>query len=197
MIIGVCGFIGSGKNTVAEYLMNKYGFYPISFADTLKNMSSSLFGWDREMLEGNTPESRFAREQKDEWWSKKLGFDISPRYALQLMGTEVMRNNFHEDIWVIAAERKILQHNNVVISDVRFPNEMDMICQNGGQLWCVRRGPNPEWFDTAKNNPDKMGDLYPKVHSSEYIWVSRTMDFVIDNDSALEVLYKKIDDIIG
>ena len=58
MIIGVVGFIGSGKGTVADILQNDYGYQKISFADSLKDTVASVFSWPRELLEGDTDVSR-------------------------------------------------------------------------------------------------------------------------------------------
>jgi ABC-type glutathione transport system ATPase component len=66
-IIGIVGFIGSGKDTVADYLVNFHRFKRESFANSLKDAVSQVFGWDRELLEGRTQESREWRETKDEW----------------------------------------------------------------------------------------------------------------------------------
>ena len=108
MIIGLCGLIGSGKNTAADYLMEKHDFISVSFAETLKDAAACIFGWDREMLEGATSEAREAREVKDEWWSERLGYEVSPRSMLQFMGTEVMRDHLHSDIWSLATEKRIV-----------------------------------------------------------------------------------------
>ena len=54
MIIGICGFIGSGKDTIADYLVNLHHFRRESFANTLKDAVAQVFGWDRTMLEGRT-----------------------------------------------------------------------------------------------------------------------------------------------
>ena len=59
MIIGICGLIGSGKGTVADVLVEEHKFEKISFADKLKDSVSILFDWPRDMLEGETPDSRF------------------------------------------------------------------------------------------------------------------------------------------
>ena len=72
MIIGVCGFIGSGKDTIADYLVNFHGFRRESFASTLKDAVSQVFGWDRTMLEGRTKQAREWREQVDPWWAERL-----------------------------------------------------------------------------------------------------------------------------
>ena len=52
MIVGICGWIGSGKDTIADYLVNVHQFRRDSFASTLKSAVAEVFGWDREMLEG-------------------------------------------------------------------------------------------------------------------------------------------------
>ena len=78
MIIGICGLIGSGKGTVADFLVEHQGFTKISFADKLKDGVASVFDWDREMLEGKTPESRAWREKVDPYWSTETGNPITP-----------------------------------------------------------------------------------------------------------------------
>jgi hypothetical protein len=103
MIIAICGLQGSGKDTIGSYLINKYDFTKLSFAGILKDIVAILFGWDREMLEGATKESRDWREGVDSWWSEKLQIpNLSPRYVLQYFGTDLFRNHFHPDIWVIS-----------------------------------------------------------------------------------------------
>lgn len=69
-IIGVVGFIGSGKNTVGNFLIDSLGYKQDSFAGPLKDCVSVVFGWDRQMLEGDTKESRAWRDSPDEWWEK-------------------------------------------------------------------------------------------------------------------------------
>ena len=51
MILGVTGLIGSGKDTIADYLVTEHGFKRVSFAASLKDAVAAVFGWDREMLE--------------------------------------------------------------------------------------------------------------------------------------------------
>lgn len=197
MIIGLCGLIGSGKGTVAEHLMKEHDYIGTSFAETLKDAAACIFGWDREMLEGATQESRYEREQKDEWWSERLGWEVSPRKMLQFMGTEVMRDNLDHYIWAHATEKRMLdtidyfsrltgQKPNFVISDVRFPNEIAMIRRNGGQVWHIQRGELPDWFGTND----------PAIHESEKAWNNEDFDAIIHNDSDIATLCKAVDNLL-
>jgi hypothetical protein len=191
MIIGVVGFIGSGKGTVADVLVNKYSFHKLSFADTVKDATAAIFGWPRGLLEGDTDESRAWREIPDEWWSKRFGYNISPRLALQMMGTEAGRDVFHKDLWVYSLERKMELYPNVVIADVRFPNEIKFIQDKGGFVIRVKRGLDPEWYDVAyhankEGNTDLMID-YP-IHYSEWAWIGSIMDHELHNTGTVSML---------
>jgi hypothetical protein len=66
MVIGLVGFLGSGKGTVADTL-KLYNFIPESFSNPLKDAVAIIFGWDRSLLEGDTKESREFRETVDEF----------------------------------------------------------------------------------------------------------------------------------
>lgn len=195
MIIGICGFIGSGKDTVANYLVTKYNFRRESFAGSLKDAVAAVFSWDREMLEGLTPEAREWREQPDIWWTERLGRTVTPRLMLQLWGTEVCRRGFHDDIWTASVEAKILKSaSNVVISDCRFPNEVESIRRMGGKVIRVVRGENPEWYDIAVNanlgDPLAQGTLQTLgIHASETSWVGTKFDAEIHNNGTVIELY--------
>ena len=205
MIIGICGFIGSGKDTIADYLVNLHHFRRESFASTLKDAVSQVFGWDRTMLEGRTKQAREWREQVDPWWAQRLGIPhLTPRYILQQWGTEVCRKNFHDDIWIASLENKLRNsRDDVVISDCRFPNEIAAIKQSGGMVVRVIRGPEPEWYDAAvsrNRGPDgnspwslsgrKLAQV--GVHDSETAWVGTRFDVVLDNNGTLDDLYQQV-----
>ena len=210
MIIGICGLIGSGKDTIADYLQNIHQFRRESFASTLKDAVAHVFGWPRDLLEGRTRESREWREQVDPWWSERLDMPhLTPRYVLQVWGTEVARRSFHDDIWIASLENKLRKtQDDVVISDCRFPNEISAIKRAGGTVIRVTRGPEPEWYDLAvtvnrghKNNINwclSKNELEKySVHSSETAWVGTDFDEVIDNNAdGLDNLYKQINDLV-
>jgi len=214
-VIGITGLIGSGKGTVSDFLIED-GFVKIAFADALKDAVAKIFGWPRELLEGDTEESRTWREQPDNWWAERLQRPyFSPRVALQLMGTEASRNVFHADIWVSVLERKIsnLQADGavrgVVVPDVRFVNEIECIKRLGGTLVRVQRGPLPDhWEETSRYNKIlnllETGSeddsefavrhrawLDDNIHMSEWAWIGMdNPDFVIFNNFDLATLQK-------
>lgn len=182
-IIGITGLASSGKDTIGDILVNNLpNWEKMSFASHLKDVVSLLFGMDRKMLSGETPEDRIIREQPDEFWSKKIGKEFTPRNALQIIGTNLLRNNFHQNIWIDCLERKILKSNkNIIITDVRFKNEIDMIRNNGGEIWRVERGELPKWFRKVelfnKDTSDLKYDIpyyVPEIlniHESEWRWI--------------------------
>jgi hypothetical protein len=199
MIIGLCGFIGSGKDTVADYLVNFHEFRRESFASGLKDAVASVFGWDRTMLEGRTKEAREWREQVDPWWAERLDLpNLTPRWILQYWGTEVCRKGFHDDIWIASLENKLRNSkDSVVISDCRFPNEIKSIKDAGGKIVWVQRGALPEWYNIALqanqgHNWAVMDLKMRKVHASETSWVGTDFDFVIDNNGSIDQLYQQI-----
>ena len=202
MIIGICGFIGSGKDTIADYLVNLHHFRRESFASTLKDAVAQVFGWDRTMLEGRTKQAREWRERVDPWWAERLGMPtLTPRWILQYWGTEVCRAGFHDDIWIASLENKLRNSSDdVVISDCRFPNEIKAIRNQGGIVLRVVRGPEPEWYDLAVESNvgsfDHMKTAYPDVHASETAWVGTKFDAVLDNNATLDQLYKQVNDLL-
>ena len=197
MIIGICGFIGSGKDTVADYLVNFHEFRRESFYNTLKEAVAAVFGWDRTMLEGRTKEAREWREQVDPWWAERLAMPtLTPRWVLQYWGTEVCRRAFHDDIWIASLENKLRSSkDNVVISDCRFPNEIQSIRDAGGKIIWVQRGNLPDWYQTALDA--NAGHNYAvqdlkmrKIHASETAWVGTDFDSILDNNHTIDNLYK-------
>ena len=185
MLIGLVGLIGSGKDTVAERLITHYGYKRDSFAKSLKDAVSSMFNWDREMLEGNTTSSRHWREQPDKFWSEKMGKEVTPRLILQQFGTEIMRGQMYDGIWVDSVIGRY-KGENTVISDTRFQNEIKTIKAHGGIVVLVKREPI-----TTRVEIQKQG-----VHQSEWDWVGSNFDYIIDNTSSLEGLNANIDQFI-
>ena len=199
MLIGTSGFIGSGKGTVADILVEKKGFTKLAFADSVKDATAAIFGWPRALLEGDTDESRAFRETMDPWWSEKTGKHITPRYMLQLMGTEAGRDVFHKDLWILSLEKKLGMYKDVVIADVRFPNEIDFIQRMGGFVVRVKSGDDPPWAEDAKranleHNTDLMSDHH--IHYSEWAWIGTPVDYQLDNVGPISMLASDIEHML-
>jgi hypothetical protein len=203
MIIGVTGLIGSGKDTVANYLTTFHGFKKLSFAGSLKDAVASVFGWDREMLEGTTKSSREWREQVDPWWANRLDIPhLTPRWILQYWGTEVCRNSFHNDIWVASVQNKLRKAtDDIVITDCRFANEVLVIKEVGGVTIRVERGSRPDWYAVAeaynagtesKEELDKFN-----IHASEYSSVGLDYDHWLDNNQTIDDLHNKVNQLLN
>jgi len=201
-IIGLCGFIGSGKDTAADYLVNFHGFKRESFASSLKDAVSAVFNWDRELLEGRTNEARIWREQRDDWWSNRLNMNITPRWILQYWGTEVCRKGFHNDIWIANLENKLsMSKDNIVISDCRFSNEIQSLKEQGAKIIWIQRGELPRWYTTAveanQGNERALEQLNAeKIHASEYSWAGTNFDMIIDNNHSIEHLYNQLKNLV-
>ena len=167
MLIGLSGYAQSGKDSVAEVLVRDFGFTRVAFADKIKeflyemdllvhgvNIQTlvSTWGWDKT---------------KENFWVRRL---------LQDVGVSA-RTVFGEDFWVNQALRPGLPEK-VVVTDVRFPNEMQAIWALNGKIWRVERpgiGPvndhisehaiKDEPVDLHINNTGTLEDLEKTVHN--------------------------------
>ena len=205
MLIGICGFIGSGKDTVGDFLINDHGFVQDSFANPLKDAVSIIFGWDREMLQGKTHEDREIREKVDPYWSEVCGREITPRLVLQLFGTQSVREIFGRDVWSASLIKRWEQAGkpNTVVTDCRFINELMAIKNNGGQVWLVKRE-QPSWYklycslmiDKNWKTIEKLREEGYFPHVSETDWIQySSFHMIIENFGTLEDLRNIVKDI--
>jgi hypothetical protein len=191
MIIGLCGAQGSGKDTVANILISEYGFVKLTFASTLKDVVAILFSWPRDLLEGLTEESRLWRETVDDFWSEKLSISgFTPRKALQMIGTDLFRLHFNNDIWISIVENKIsemLKNNpniNIVISDCRFANEFSLIKKfSDSHIITILR--------------EKNYSINKLAHSSETEWVNYNFDAILQNDNSIDELKSNLKSLLS
>ena len=187
-IIGIAGKAGSGKSTVAKILVEKHGYVEIALADDVKRIAKGIYVFTDEQLWGpsekrNVPDERYPRPghawhnanavscaccgyryevPADSFEASAPSFPpcyLTPRYALQQLGTEFGRHCY-EDTWVdiaLYAAKYVVEekmgylpkyglmpeargvNSGVVISDVRFPNELRAIRAAGGQVWKIER----------------------------------------------------------
>jgi hypothetical protein len=153
------------------------------------------------MLEGNTPEYRDKRNIVDTWWSEKLCIpNFTPRMALQMIGTDLFRKKFFDEIWVSIVERKIIENidKNIVISDCRFPNEINMVKKYNAKLIHIYRKLPHCFYDYKydKECSEKYNDIL-KLHESETSWIKCDFDFEINNNNSIEELEKIILTIVN
>ena len=134
MIIGLTGYAQSGKDTVANILVDRYGFTRIAFADKIRELLYEA----NPMYDSIVGEPLFvkAKVDRDGWEEAKKSPHI--RRLLQTTGVAA-RKLFGEDFWVKQALKDISPDGNYVIADVRFENEADEIKFTGGQIWRVKR----------------------------------------------------------
>jgi len=175
MIIGFTGRKYHGKDTAAKRLI-KNGYTPMSFAEPIKEIAKMLFGFSENQMNGNQ------KEDIDSRWN------ISPREALQFIGTELFREQIQRllpdigsDFWVKSLENRIPKDTNIVITDVRFPNEVDMIHRLGGKIIRVKR-------DIVENQGS---------HISEMLIDTLDADHDIENNGTIEELHDKVNVILA
>jgi hypothetical protein len=208
VIIGILGQSGSGKDTIADYLVKKYRFVKVALADPLKRICKEVYGFSDLQLWGppdmrNSPDFRYPTGK---------GY-LSPRVALQTLGTEWGRS-LYLDTWInyglkVADDilsrgmhydpkkgvskpswwRSLMSRNRqgVVFSDVRFKNEVDKI----------RRRTNG--FVVRVLRPGAIGLVGLKGHSSEEEQKSLTdddFDYTINNTGSLSQLYEEVDKML-
>jgi hypothetical protein len=138
-LIGLSGHAGSGKTTAALILAEDFGFVRIRFADTLKKMLRVM------LQEAGLSEAEIfdAIDGK----SKEAPLNVlggkSPRHCMQTLGTEWGRNCLSNTIWTeitrSVIERNLANGNKVVVDDIRFQNEIDIIGELGGDVYSVYR----------------------------------------------------------
>lgn len=205
-VIALMGNKGAGKDTTARYIKkHAEGFnkiYIMSFADALKDATSAIFNFDRKMLEGSTPESRAWREKEIPYLTKAMGRTITPRYLLQVIGTNILRHYLYDGIWVDSVVNKIVQLTQeddktlFVITDCRFRNEIKCLKnlvidhKDITEVKFVeidRRSRGTSLYDTAytfntTKNPFKKLRCWlilRHVHRSEWDWIGIVKDPIL------------------
>lgn len=174
MLVGVAGKAASGKDTVAAILKEKYGFKRLAFADELKRVARHLLGLTDEDVTDHE-----AKERVNPRWGK------SPRQLLQGMG-EGIRRYVHEDVWVNFVLQDVELYPNIVISDLRYPNEAKAIKAQGGFLIRVNRPGKG-----SKTGADHVSETALDSFKGAF-W-----DHEIDNSGTLDQLATKVREVMA
>ena len=168
-LIGFTGQARCGKDTAAKHLNNNYGIPLYAFAQPIKQACRAVFGWGEEQVNGAL------KEDIDPL------FNISPREAMQTLGTQWGRELINEDIWLKRAEHEMMINKALVITDVRFNNEAELIKSRGGIVINI----------TRKNKAQVLS------HKSENGIDSDLINYTIENNGTLIELYQAIDFVIN
>lgn len=178
-IIAVCGLKRSGKDTISDYLCERFGYQKIKIAQGLKDMLKASFGFTDEQLETDL------KDEVDPKWG------VSPRLVMQFMGTNVMQYeiqkilpNVGRTFWM----KRIIEHyldkddtTKYVISDMRFVHEYEMIKKYSPLVIRVERSSLSLPFD---------------LHPSELDHKNIPCDLIIDNNKSIDALLASLVDLI-
>jgi hypothetical protein len=176
-MLGLSGKSGAGKDTVADILVSKWGFSKFTVATPLKEACRIIFGFSDEQLNGNL------RNVVDLRWG------ITPRRALQVVGTDLFRvalaaalPEIGDNIWVMVLRNRINEcHNNkIVITDIRYQNELDVLGPSA-QSWRIIR-PEYELTGAAAQHPSEAGNF--------------KVDINVNNNGTLEDLEREVDSLV-
>lgn len=175
MLVGVCGKAGAGKDTIADYLVKHHSFKKIALADPIKRLVKDVF-----VLDDHTVYDRVAREQPLEQWN---GWSV--RKLLQFIGTELFRYKIDDAVWVKSLWFRVKSDplSNYVVSDVRFPNELNYLKSNCTDFFTIK---------VKRDGCD--GSVGVKGHESEAYDLDT--DYVLENNETFDILYGKVDKVL-
>lgn len=177
MIIGVSGWARAGKDTVADHLVDNYGFVKMSFADPMRE---ALIRLNPLINVGEVSPIPLATAVRLIGWEELKSQSPDIRGLMQRLGTEVGRQMFGENFWVDLALSRIEPGTNVVFADCRFVNEADAIRAAGGVVWRVER----KDFGPAND------------HVSERALDHYAFDDGVSNFDSIDVLNGLVDDLV-
>jgi dephospho-CoA kinase len=204
MIIGLIGNKRTGKDTVADYLVKNYNFKKYAFADQIKKVANTIFGWSDIQLNGDN------KDQLDN------ELDIVPRQFFEWFGTDIMQHQFDEKftnnkippraIWAYSVLKKIQRDLelyttsdlNIVITDFRFMHEFNLLTSKLPEIKFIfiDKFSNYNTQDTINidklliNSKDWQYEIYNMLIN---IYENNTDMVIIKNNSTYDYLYSQID----
>lgn len=182
-LIGLTGWAGAGKSTVAEILVRDHGYTEMTFAapmiDGLHTLDP-IIGWV-----AGEPVRFAAAVDALGWDTTKRTYGEARRLA-QRFGTDVVRNQIGVDTWVDVLRHRLNAHGDkspVVVPDMRFPNEARLIRECGGVLARIER---PGLYQQQAG-----------AHESEQYAMHIMPDYVILNAGDMSNLRQQVDHLLG
>lgn len=183
-IIGICGKKFNGKDTIADYLVKKYGYTKISLSDPLKYAIKEIFNFSDEQLWGNK------KEDIDPFWK------VTPREVLQLIGTDCFRDIFGkkfphigDNIWVLSLQLNIDKLINsgvrkIVVPDIRFPNESELLKKYNGAIVRVNRIFHEKFISDSHISENSIDHIIP-----DYVILNNSIpQTFIDIDNIMKIM---------
>ena len=182
-LIGIGGRLASGKDSIADYLSDAHGWQKMGMSDPLHQSMMTLnpiVNMTHHHLVEELTTVRYAELTVQEGYTlAKENFEY--RRLLQVFGTEVIRELFGNSVWVDFARKRVLEcigkQENVILTDLRYPNEIDLVRELGGSAWWVDRpgfntagehtsenSVNEDDFDVTISNSGTLEDLHDTVY---------------------------------
>lgn len=177
MIIGLCGRKGVGKDLAADYLVSHHGFAKMAFADPIKEIVRIAFRLSPEQLLGDAKEVPDPRH------------GLSPRQMMQVIGTDFFRDQIHPEFWVHRAIHEMQAHpdgQGIVVTDIRFQNELDAVRSLGGKILRIHR---PVHSDQENGRHA----VYDPHVSEESVDRLVGVDAVVNNDGTIDQFLERVE----
>lgn len=193
-LIAITGRKFHGKDTAGDFLVKNYRFKKLSFAEPLKKACKEIFDLDDIQVNG------VKKDEIDPYWN------ITPRSILNFVGTDLLRNqlknllpDINEDIWLRAMEKRIKKewsknpYQKIVITDLRFENEVTLIKKLGGKIIRIKRNLSQD----SKNHIHAFESIHAleSIHASESQIDNLCVDYEIDNSGTKSELFNRLQNI--
>lgn len=208
-LIGLGGKLRAGKDAVGDYLASKHQYQKLGMSDALNEALQHIGPhgpwvkldftvlvdrpWEKGVRRGKYHKGEFVRYSE---LLSAVGYVEAKRHDdvrkyLQGLGTEVGRDMISQEVWVDIAEKRIRglldSGQSVVITAIRFPNELEMLRRLGG---------TSVWIERAEEaRTDAEGDI--TTHASEMSVDAGMFDMFIANDGTLDDLYQLTENIVA
>jgi len=170
LLIGIHGRPHSGKDTAANYLVDKYGFSKFGPSFPVKATAAAMFDVDIDCF--YNPE---IKETIDPFWG------ISYREMAQKIGKESSRDVFFEDIWMRHVEKRLGNGVNIVLADIRYFNEAEWVRNHGGTVIFINRDALSRGYVANEQHPCERGLPDELAH------------FIVENNGTIKQLFQSID----
>lgn len=212
MLIGLLGNTGSGKDTASEYLVQKHGFYNLALADPIKIYCQWVFGWSATQLWGPSEERntidktmgispRVALQSLGDWareYKENCYIDAALRRVDAVQYSKLKDDFLFAELPLSVLLKRCSNQGctlgtarieRVVISDVRFKNEIEGIKAEGGKIIKLYR---------PKDNDNVDQDFLKHISETEQQCIDSTLiDYEVKNWGTKTYLYNKLDTIIN